>query len=214
GDTGAQGCGTAQICVGYPSGDPSVVSVGGTNTPRDTSGRLSGVLTGWTGSGGGCSTIFAQPAFQAGVTPFGTSCSRRMQPDVALDADTSTGVAVDYDASPGLGGRQVVAVGGTSVSSPQMAAMWALVLQACKQTAGCATGGGPFPYRLGNPNPLLYAIYGGKKPLSYAQVFYDVGFGNNAQTGGTGYTAGPGYDLVTGIGAPFGRNLIKAVVGV
>jgi hypothetical protein len=29
----------------------------------------------------------------------------------------------------------------------------------------------------------------------------------------SGYTAGPGLDLVTGIGVPYARNLIKAVTG-
>jgi subtilase family serine protease len=118
-----------------------------------------------------------------------------------------------YDTDPTLGGRQIVPVGGTSVASPEMAAMWALVLQACKASAACtAAGSGANPYRLGNPGAYLYKIY--PNPAEYAATFYDVLFGNNSQpsTTGTGqdpgYSAGVGFDLVTGLGVPYGKNLI------
>ena len=241
GDSGAQGCSGATVvntlCVAYPATDPSATSIGATNTPLDQSGRLIGPLTGWGlqtaqgsgGSGGGCSTTFAQPAYEAGIP--GQTCGKRSQPDVSLDGDTATGVSIVADAPPNLGGRALGSVGGTSVATPEFAAMWALVLQGCKQNPGaCGTGpSGSFPYRLGNPNPLLYKIYtAGNKGLTYAQVFYDVLFGDNAQTvnGATpapgktpgpldsGFVAGKGYDLVTGLGAPYGRNLIRAIAGV
>ena len=109
--------------------------------------------------------------------------------------------------------------------------MWSLVLQACKQTPSCATGGGAHPWRLGLANPYLYAIYnnapsGSFTPhLPYNQVFYDILYGYNAMAPSTplptplpsldpGYNAGPGFDLVTGIGVPYARHLIQAVVGV
>jgi subtilase family serine protease len=227
GDNGAEACtqdGTSladEPCVTYPATDPSVISVGGVNTPLDDSGRLTGPITGWGlqtqavdgagGSGGGCSGYFQEPSYAAGIT---LPCSgMRVQPDVALDADTNTGVAVVYDTDPTLGGRQIVPVGGTSVASPEMAAMWALVLQACKASAACtAAGSGANPYRLGNPGAYLYKIY--PNPAEYAATFYDVLFGNNSQpsTTGTGqdpgYSAGVGFDLVTGLGVPYGKNLI------
>jgi hypothetical protein len=100
--------------------------------------------------------------------------------------------------------------------------MWALVLQACKQTASCATASGPVPYRLGNPNAYFYKIYANAS--TYATTFYDVMYGSNntycvpyatpcPSPTDPGYTAGQGYDLVTGIGVPYARALIKAVVG-
>ncbi len=60
--------------------------------------------------------------------------------------------------------------------------------------------------------------------LPYANVFYDVLYGTNnalgppaSGSGGNvliaGYGAGPGYDLVTGVGAPFGGHLIQAITG-
>jgi len=188
----------------YPSTDPSVVGVGGVNLPLDSSGRLVGSITGWVYSGGGCSTIFPLPAYQSSLTAF---CTTRAGPDLALDADTGTGVAEVAYAAPELGGRLVGTIGGTSIGAPGMAAMWALVLQACKQTPSCATGGAA-KYRLGNPNPLLYKILAGKGGMTYGQVFYDVTFGNN------GFAAGNGFDLVTGLGTPFARNLVRSIVGV
>ncbi|MBD5655286.1 MAG: S8 family serine peptidase [Candidatus Eremiobacteraeota bacterium] len=220
GDQGAVACGASSPpCVSYPATDPSVVSVGGVNTPLDAAGRLTGPLTGWglatengnpSASGGGCSAFFAAPAYESTIASF-PCAGKRAQPDASLEADLNTGVAAVIDAAPGLGGRIVEAFGGTSVSAPEMAAMWALVLQACKQKASCATGAGATPYRLGNPNAYFYRIYGNSS--LYASTFYDVLTGSNALGGSAGYSAGIGYDLVTGLGVPYGRNLVRAVTG-
>jgi subtilase family serine protease len=248
GDNGAQACAGSTVepnpnqeCVSYPATDPSVVSVGGLNTPLNSAGQLEGPLTGWGqqtqtgGSGGGCSETFTQPAFEHSLTPADPCTAlvgnKRSQPDVSLDADVLTGVAVVVDALPNLGGRQVFPIGGTSVAAPEAAAMWALVLSACKATSGCGGGFSGHPYRLGNPNNYFYKIYQNEGGTSYGSVFYDVLYGANGApfvpTGPTpgptatpeptfanGYNAGPGLDLVTGLGAPYARNLIKAVVGI
>jgi kumamolisin len=242
GDSGAETCAgvipplpTAnQLCVSWPAVDPNVVSVGGVTTPMNQFGQLTNQLTAWGdqtsaghgGSGGGVSTYFNAPSWQAGVP--GVQGTMRNLPDVALEADSSTGVSVVLNAAPKLYGPNVISVGGTSVAAPEMAAMWALVLQACKQSSTCDRGG-TYGYRLGNPAPLLYSYYGqsGLKNPAYKNVFYDIVYGDNAQapveTGPTpvpssapfspGYNAKPGYDLVTGLGVPFAYALIKAVVG-
>lgn len=236
GDSGAQGCqrplyvpAVDQACVSYPATDPSVTSVGGVTAPLDRFGNLTNQIIGWGlttsqgngGSGGGISAFFPQS-----LTPWqqsipGVQGTNRNQPDVSLLGDNETGMAVVSNAA--FGGPLVQSVGGTSVAAPEMAAMWALVLQACKQNAACATAQGSKPYRLGNAAPLLYALYAKGQTIqpTYAQTFYDVVYGNNQQNvhkpGPTsppldpGYNAGPGYDLVTGIGVPFARSLIKAV---
>jgi subtilase family serine protease len=237
------------LCVSYPADDPNVVSVGGTTTPIGTNGRLNGLITAWGvqtktggGGGGGFSSVFPRPAYQ----PPGTFCANkpdgagfqcdsthRLQPDLSLNADPATPDA--FICGAGVGGTGVNClnviigpaagtVGGTSASSQDMGAMWALVLQACKEAPGC---GGPYKhsYRLGNPAPLLYQIYhssdAGHEP--YSSVFYNVTYGNNAvpNSSGVGYgdldpgfSAGPGYSLATGLGVPFARNLIKAITGM
>jgi subtilase family serine protease len=246
GDAGAEACQPSmvaghldQLCVDYPATDPNVVAVGGVTTPLNGAGQFIGPMTGWgiqTGAGtaatgGGISNYFPLPVYQQGAA--GISGANRNIPDVSLEADNATGVPVllyaDASYSGSLYFDTVFDVGGTSVAAPQMAAMWALVLQACRATSSCTQGGS---YRLGNPNPLFYQIYGNS--TSYQNTFYDVTYGNNAMlpncqinpcSGATpgpnptgpldpGYSAAPGYDLLTGIGVPFARALIRAVVKV
>ena len=241
GDAGAEGCaGTSNPnfnpdspCVSYPATDPSVVSVGGVNAPLNDAGTIVGPVTGWGvstentdlgavgGTGGGCSVFFQAPTFETSLAS-SLCAGTRTQPDVSLDADTNTGVTVDTDADSTLGGRTLQAVGGTSVAAPEMAAMWALVLEACKNTAKCNNAGsGSTPWRLGNPNPLIYPLVtNSANATSYAAAFLDVQFGNNALPSSVssgldpGFSAGVGDDLVTGLGVPFASTLIKYVVGV
>ncbi len=252
GDTGAESCQDpntgaplAQPCVSYPASDPSVVGVGGVNAPMDNTGKLLGDITAWAdqttgggdgsfannvGSGGGVSGVFTAPAWQAKNVP---GVTMREVPDLALMADPATGPALLMNANfkdAGIGPS-----GGTSAAAPEAAAMWALVLDACKASPSCATASGPHPYRLGNPDPLIYAIYGQAYAgttggpsaftpgLPYAQVFYDVLYGNNAalppnptpsSTPIAGCClAGPGYDEVTGLGVPFAGHLIQGITG-
>ena len=118
--TGDGGCGTI-----YPSTSPNVVAVGGTTLvllisvpPATPLGNNYGSETAWNGSGGGISSIETEPAYQEGVQHTGF----RTVPDVALDANPSTGVPV-YDSYDGY---NWVKVGGTSVSSPIWAAFMAV----------------------------------------------------------------------------------------
>jgi subtilase family serine protease len=235
GDSGAQGCaafgvGSASAnCLEYPASDASVTAVGGVTTPLDNAGRFVGPMTAWglqthsgsSGTGGGISAYVPQPAWQTGA---GVTAGLRTVPDVSLEADQSTGVSTIVNASFGF--AHSGAYGGTSVAAPETAAMWALVLSACKQTAKCAgQGTGPHPYRLGNAAPLFYGIY--NSATQYPTTFYDVLFGNNgvipctqlgfcfgSPTPEPGFNAGVGYDLTTGIGVPFARHLIQTIVGV
>ena len=101
----------------WPAILPSVVGVGGT-TLSSTSPR---VESGWSGAGSGCSVFYAKPAFQSGVT---TGCTMRAQSDVSAEADPSTCVAV-YDTFMGDPGWECF--GGTSVASPLVAGVFALV---------------------------------------------------------------------------------------
>jgi subtilase family serine protease len=225
-------------CVSYPSSDPNVTGAGGVNMPLDEFGRLQGQITAWgdnttgggngdffnnVGSGGGISRVFEAPPWQKAAL----KVKMREIPDMSLDADPKTGPSEIVYAA--FKAREVFAIGGTSVSAPESNAQWALVLDACAHSSACATAGGAKPYRLGNAAPLFYAIYQGKANLSYKQTVYDVVYGCNQAVpaptptphpGHTpkpmptpvGYCAGPGYDMVTGIGVPFGGHLIDALI--
>jgi kumamolisin len=194
GDAGANACQQGPIvgeadalCVEYPSSDPSVTGVGGVTTPLNLAGQIVGPITAWGvstsagdgGTGGGTSAYFPLPSYQSGAP--GVVGSTRNVPDLALEGDPATGVALLEYADPSFNGALLGDIGGTSVAAPEMAAMWALVVQACKQDASCSSkGSGTHPYRLGNPDPLIYKIY--SNATTYGATFLSVLYGNNALT--------------------------------
>jgi len=182
GDSGSRDC-SGLLGVDNPANSPHVIGVGGTR-PACSSGLTSsspacggyGSESAWSGSGGGMSQVFARPSFQKGCgVPAGT---RRLVPDVALEADTSPGNYVAENGSWWI-------VGGTSDAAPQWAGLAAELAQ---------QRGGP----LGNPGALLYGLCG-------TAALHDVTSGSNGD-----YSAGVGYDLVTGLGSFDARNLLAA----
>jgi hypothetical protein len=166
----------------YPAVSPNVLSAGGTHLNIDAQGNYLSE-SGWSGSGGGVSAFEQQPTYQQGFQSTGF----RTNPDVAFDADPSTGVGV-VD-SYGYGGW--VQVGGTSLAAPA----WASVLSIVNQ--GRSTAG------LGNVTQTPAAIY-----ALPASDFNDITTGNN------GFQAHVGYDLVTGRGSPKAAKVIQDLAGV
>ncbi|MEY9894880.1 subtilase family serine protease [Catenulispora sp. MAP5-51] len=173
--------GDSDYGVSYPATSPNVVSVGGTNLATASNSRgwtesVWNTTTGSEGTGSGCSAYEAEPSWQTALgLPSG--CSKRIDNDVAADADPATGVAV-YDTSNGNTGWNEV--GGTSASSPMVAAMYAL--------AGNAGA---------TPAQDVY---------QHTSNFYDVTSGKDASSCSPSYlcTAGTGFDGPTGIGTPNG----------
>jgi subtilase family serine protease len=98
--------------VESPADMNTVIAVGGTrlNTDDTPRGWTESV---WSGSGSGCSTVFAKAAWQKK-----TGCSMRIVGDTAAVADPDTGVAI-YDAGWGI-------VGGTSVATPLVGGIFAV----------------------------------------------------------------------------------------
>ena len=109
--------------AGYPAYSPNVVAVGGTSLTL--SGSAYQGETGWSGSGGGISLYESQPSYQQGVVT--QSSAYRTAPDVAMDANPGTGVAIydsyDYPSNPWL------QIGGTSLATPLWAGLMAVVDQ-------------------------------------------------------------------------------------
>jgi subtilase family serine protease len=165
--------------VSFPASARTVTAVGGTSlTVNSSNQRVSETV--WSGTGSGCSRTFTQPSWQTPLLKPAGVCSRRVVGDVAAVADPGTGVAV-YD-SYGESGWLVF--GGTSVSSPIIASVYALA-----GNAGTINSQGePLPYLNGNPGNL-----------------FDVTSGRNGNCGGTYLcTAVTGYDGPTGLGTPIG----------
>jgi len=104
----------------YPSSSPNVISVGGTTLKFSSSGAVT--ETGWSSGGGGCSLYETAPTAQSTFRQYSqVNCrGKRATPDLALDADPNSGVAV-YDSTPYSGQSGWFQVGGTSASSPMVA---------------------------------------------------------------------------------------------
>jgi hypothetical protein len=179
--------------VGFPAISPNVVGVGGTSLNISNSGTYSGE-SGWSGSGGGVSSYETQPLYQKGVVT--QSSAARTSPDVSFDADPNTGFAV-YNSYSNTAARPWEEVGGTSAASPQSAALVAIADQG-RALSGLGSLDGAT-----QTLPKIYALA--------SSDFHDVTSGSS--TGSPTYTAGAGYDLVTGRGTPVANLVVRDLVG-
>ena len=149
-------------------------------TVWNESGSSNGVSSLWAG-GGGASTVYAKPSWQAG--PGVPTDGKRDVPDVALSAASHDGYTVVQGGAIGY----IFAVGGTSAATPSFAGMMALVNQKNNSAQG-------------NINAILYPL-AAKQATGGAPIFHDITTGNNSVPGLTGYSATPGYDLASGLGS-------------
>jgi hypothetical protein len=204
-----------------PWNDALGLNVGGATSDDTTSSGsggpsscVQGVEDPATGYYTACTAGYAKPAWQTGVGV--PQDGVRDIPDVSLFAangDNFSFWPVCYYVTDCLtdsttGAAPITGIGGTSASSPAMAAIMALVDQSQKG-------------RQGNPNFVLYPL-----AAQIPSVFHDVTVGNNNVpcTEGTadctldtngdgfytlqGYQAGVGYDLASGLGSIDVNNLI------
>ena len=129
-------------------------------------------------SGGGASITYAKPSWQVGTGVPGDG--KRDVPDVSLTAAGHDGYLIEMSGSLGV-------VGGTSAASPSFAGLMALVVQST---------GSP----QGNANTAFYSL-ASRQQSGGAAIFHDTASGSNSVPGLTGFNAGAGYDLATGLGS-------------
>lgn len=173
--------------VSWPSTDPLVTAVGGTQLDLTASGARKAPDVAWNGSGGGRSLVFGRPAYQDSVK--GLTGSYRGVPDISMDASCASSVAIYGSFYPGRRG-QWSPICGTSLATPLFAGVVALA----DQYAG---------HSLGLINPALYRL-----EAEHARGIVDITSGNNtehfSQNGKRytvhGFSAVAGYDLVSGVG--------------
>jgi len=127
---------------------------------------------GWSGSGGGKSIFFSRPPWQTGTGV--PTGTERLVPDVSLVADPDTGALIIFQG-------ETQQIGGTSWSAPTWAGFCALMNEARTKA-----GKQPLPFL----NPLIY-------PVMSSGSIRDITTGSDGA-----FSAGIGYDLVTGIGVP------------
>ena len=167
----------------FPASSPHVLACGGTRLVAEASSIASEVV--WNelaanegATGGGVSTVFALPTWQANanVPKPSTSTGGRGVPDVSGDADPSTGYTIRVDG-------QTMVIGGTSAVAP----LWAGLVAVANQQLGT---------QVGFLQPALYAA-------KAASAFNDITQGNNGA-----FSATPGWDACTGLGSPIATKLI------
>lgn len=154
------------------------------------------------GTGGGASKVFAKPVWQTGTGV--PADGVRDVPDIAFSASNAQDPYLICSNSNCTNGfraadNSLFAVGGTSVSTPIFAGAVAILNQAAVKNGKTAGQG--------NLNPALYAL-----AASTPTAFHDVTTGNNIVpclsgstgcpvSGQFGFSAGVGYDQVTGLGS-------------
>jgi len=212
----------------WPTGDTWVTSVGGTSLAVAQDGTRQ-FETGWGtsqwrstnnyaswnfniapfqyGAGGGFSQLFKEPGWQKKVVTNNPTGGRAV-PDIAMDADPTTGMLVGETqnfADTGVGYGEY-RIGGTSLASPLFAGL----------QADAQTGRG----RIGFASPNIYALYHGHSDIYYdvtpqgdaGNIRSDFRNGINATNGirysvrtfdqDSSLTTGTGWDDVTGVGSP------------
>ncbi|HET9730590.1 MAG TPA: S53 family peptidase [Acidimicrobiia bacterium] len=182
----------------WPSDVPTVIGVGGTSLTRAANAR-GWTETAWANGGSFCSAVDAQPRWQsiailiAAAFAQTSQCPRRSTSDVSAVADPQTGVAV-YDSYGSTGGANWFVFGGTSVSAPLVASMYA--------RAGDLVGQ---PSTMPYPASGTYVAW-----YKNTKVLNDVTTGSNGNGFGVGCplsyecNAQLGYDGPTGLGTPNG----------
>ncbi|HVX86796.1 MAG TPA: S53 family peptidase [Phycisphaerae bacterium] len=175
----------------WPAVSPYVLSVGGTTLLTQGATYLGEAA--WTDTGGGTSSVETAPAFETALT----GSVQRSAPDVAYDANPSTGFYV-YDSTDYQGSVGWQTFGGTSAGAPQWAALVAIANQG-RAMLGKGT--------LDGATQTLPAID------ALPQVdFHDITLGS---TGSLffGLSATPGYDDLTGRGTPVANRVIIGLLG-
>jgi pseudomonalisin/xanthomonalisin len=193
GDSGSYECGGSSTSQSYPSVSPWVVSVGG--TLLGTTGTTWTSESVWAcgssatcqqsadgGAGGGPSLTEAAPSWQVNAGVLGSS-TKRGTPDIALDADPSSGALV-------LVNGATEQIGGTSLAAPLFTGFWARV-QSMNNNA--------LPF----PSSNLYT-----RAAANPGMFHDVVSGKNG-----GYSAAAGWDYASGYGSLNVANFASVMAG-
>jgi subtilase family serine protease len=184
----------------WPSSDPLVTSVGGSQLYLDNAGNPIAAASVWNdgfgAGGGGQSAVFGRPLFQFGVRD--AVGDRRGTPDISMSAAVSGGCWVYESFAAGGAGWEVF--GGTSEATPIFAGIVALA----DQVAG---------RRLGDINPALYTLgqHSQTSHFRYQTGVVDITTGDNSFSGVSGFNAGTGYDLSSGWGTIDAGQFVRAL---
>lgn len=177
----------------WPEEDANLTAVGGTDLTMLGAGSEWLKETGWASSAGGPSldkTISIEDYQLPFINSVNAGSSRlRNVPDIAGDANSDNYICYNAKCNGGWGG--------TSFASP----IWAGFIALANEEA--ASNNKP---PVGFINPTLYALASGSSS-QYSALFHDETKGKSGH-----FSAGPSFDLVTGLGSPHGQALIDALI--
>jgi kumamolisin len=181
--------------VNFPASSPHVLAVGGTQLDGDQEvvwwQSPGDRAHGGGATGGGISKVFPQPSWQTVEvsSPDGGTATGRIIPDIAaLAGPPFYQLVLLGKAAPN---------GGTSASAP----LWAALI--ARSAAAASPQRAPVFLA-----PLLYGAGPDGHPLG-TSVCRDITSGENTSTPpGWGFSAGPGFDAVSGWGVPDGPPLV------
>jgi len=164
--------------VTFPSSSQYSIACGGTSLTFDPTYQIITGETGWSGSGGGYSSLFPLPSYQQYL-----GGSYRRVPDISMTADPNSSPWIVFY------GNTYYFVGGTSAVAPAFSAYLSWFF----------TNNSTYDGEFG----ILNNIYAARNTNS----FRDITSGTNDPAGLGSYVCGTGYDMVTGLGTPIGRTL-------
>jgi subtilase family serine protease len=188
--------------VGWPSSDPLVTSIGGTQLNLDASGNRTAPDNVWNdipigidaAGGGGPSHVFGRPSFQHRVHHAGDG---RSTPDISLSAAVNGGALVFLSFQPLGPGFYIV--GGTSEASPLFSGVVAIADQIAHR-------------RLGWINPAMYRLDSGIVDITKGSNTFLVEAPNgSALFSVPGWNAVHGYDMASGLGTVDGFTFAHAL---
>ncbi|HUN93373.1 MAG TPA: S53 family peptidase [Burkholderiaceae bacterium] len=239
----ATGVGGTSLFV-RPDGSIKFQTAWGTNLTKIVSAQSAGAdplvppspLGFQFGGGGGVSTYFAKPRFQAGLPG-----AYRHVPDIAYIADPYTGVEIICDGASCFGdppGAEVGVIGGTSLASPAFSGLWAIANQRAGEPLGQAarilydlprkaiTDIVPFAspdnvegFIKTATGSTWYSAWDLAQPLGNPSPFISAMYNSPFSTSWFVITFGTdsslatswGYDHATGLGTPTGADFVESV---
>jgi subtilase family serine protease len=251
GDSGDEVAQSGKRLANFPATSPAVTAVGGTTLEiGKRNQRLSESYWGtekvplakgrWDfahksfsgGAGGGVSTAYAEPSWQRGIVPaseatYGGVAPGRVEPDVSMVADSTTGILIGQTQhfADGHDGYGEYRIGGTSVSCPLFSGLVALAVTKAHHRLGLIT---PTLYAKARTttgrdrlfyDPVAIARAGGRSTLANvrpdftatdnpaSKVIYSLRLLSNLST----LHALRGYDDSTGLGAPRAPAVVAAL---
>ncbi len=154
----------------FPASATNVIGVGGTTlSVSGTTGKRTSEVT-WSGTGSGCSLYNAAPTWQS--IPGNPCAGKKAVSDLSADADPNSGLAI-YTTYTGVTGYWVF--GGTSLSSPLVAALYAM-----QGGYNASTLAGQYAWAAGTP---YYDVTSGSNGTCSPSVLCAAGVGWDGPTG-------------------------------